>query len=99
MEGELCPQVHLPRGLPTASWAEANGTHQAGPGLETESAQPRLVIPSVCPSYSVQTVLGQALWGLGHQWLSTPQTIIHTCCTPGPGLDLNLCEKDRDQLS
>lgn len=66
-EGEPCPQVHLPRGLPTASWEEASGSYQAGLGLETESEQACLVIPSVCPSHSVQTVPGQALWGLGHQ--------------------------------
>ena len=39
--------MHLPGGLPTASWEEASGAHQAGLGLETESSQPGLIIPPI----------------------------------------------------
>ena len=88
----------FPEGLPTASWEEASGAHQAELGLETEPAQPCLVTPSVHPPRNVQRVLGQAPRGMGHQRLSTSQTVIPTRCVPGPGLDLNTYKKD-GQLS
>lgn len=67
--------MHLPRGLPTASWEETSGTHQAGMGLETKSVQPPLVIPSVCPSHNVQAALGAGTS------MALDSTIIHTHCT------------------
>lgn len=56
--------MHLPGGLPTASLEEASGAHQAGLGLETESSQPGLIIPPIHLPHDIQTVLGQAPWGL-----------------------------------
>lgn len=89
--------MHLPWGLPTVSWEEASSTHQAGLGWETSPALPR---HSIHPSI-LQCVdsLGQALQGLGHQRLSTPQPATHPHCMSGPGLELNTWKKDGNQLS
>ena len=76
-KGSRAHQDTFPGGLPTASWEEARGAHQSGRGLEVESSQPRLIAPSVHPSHNIQTILGQALRGPGHQPL-----IVSTIVTP-----------------